>query len=43
MFQNYGKIEMESMTKKVTDIVDRSKISGVYKLGVLEGKNRNDV
>lgn len=43
MFQNYGKTEIEIMTKKIIDIVDRSKRSGIYKVGVLEGRNKDDI
>lgn len=43
MFHNYGKIEMEIMTKKIMDTVDEFKRFGIHKLGVLEGKNKDDV
>lgn len=38
MYQNYGKIELE-----IIGTVDRSGRSGIHKLGVLVGKNRDDV
>lgn len=36
-------MEMEIMTKKIIGTVDRSRSSGIHKLGVLEGKNRGDI
>lgn len=42
MFQSYGKRD-GNYDKKIICTVNRSKRSGIHKLGVLEGKNRDDV